>query len=65
MIGMLMGTEMIMRAHKSVILPPLSTACSTFGLKRREKTELFVTNDILNASFLQHAAAFVSLNLTV
>lgn len=26
----------MMRAHKSMILPPLSTVCSTFGSKDKE-----------------------------
>ena len=34
--GVVMGTEMIMRAHKSMILPPLSTVCSTFGSEGKE-----------------------------
>ena len=36
--GMVMGTEMIMRAHKSMILPPLSTVRSTFGSEGKKKT---------------------------
>lgn len=41
--GMVMGTEMIMRAHKSMILPPLSTVCSTFGFGgKKDKTKAAV-----------------------
>lgn len=49
--GVVMGMKMIMRAHISMILPPLSTIGSRFGLEGRERAEHFVTDGTRQVPF--------------